>query len=393
MPATDNQKIIPLPALDAVRRPIAEASGIPNQAYNSHELFLFERDNVMAKTWAAVAFTSELPQDGYAKPVDFMGLPLVIMRGRNGDYKVFHNVCSHRGMKLVKEETAVAATICCSYHCWTYDLDGNLVRTPHIGGIDKHSVDGFTREKLGLKSIRSATWMGMVFVNLSADAEEFDHFIAPLVARWEAFTGNGGIEKVKTASTGSKTELTVRANWKLAVENYCEAYHLPWIHPALNTYSPLDQHYNVIVNENMSGQGSHAYNLSDVSGVRLPGFEDWPQDKLRQAEYISLFPNVLLGIQADHAFAVILQPLSCDATLEKMEIFYVGDAALGDEYEAARSAVLESWCIVFGEDVSAVEGMQAGRNSPGFNGGVFSPALDNPTHHFHQWIANRYASG
>ena len=389
----DKQNIISLPALDAVLKPVTEARGMPNQAYNNHELFLFERDHVLGKTWAAVAFTSELPGDGYVKPVDFMGLPFAITRGRNGEYKVFHNVCSHRGMPLVKKKSAVSGTICCSYHCWTYDLDGNLVRTPHIGGVGNHSVDGLDREKLGLKSIRSAVWMGIIFVNLSGEAEGFHDFIAPLVERWAAFIGKEGIEKFKPASTGSKAELDVKANWKLAVENYCEAYHLPWIHPSLNTYSPLDQHYNVIVNENMSGQGTHTYNLSEVSGVRLPEFEGWPQDRIRQAEYISLFPNVLLGIQADHVFAVILQPLACDSTLEKLEISYVGHAAAGDRYEAARAAVLESWCVVFGEDIAAVEGMQAGRKSPAFNGGVFSPVLDNPTYHFHQWIAGRYAEG
>lgn len=393
MPASDKQNMISLQALDAVLRPVAEARGMPNQAYNSHELFLFERDHVFRNTWAAVAFASELPRNGYVKPVDFMGLPLAITRGRNREYKVFHNVCSHRGMPLVKKKAAVSGTISCSYHCWTYDLDGNLVRTPHIGGVGNHSVDGLDREKLGLKSIRSAVWMGIIFVNLSGDAESFHDFIAPLVERWEAFIGKGGIEKFKTAATGSRSELDVRANWKLAVENYCEAYHLPWIHPSLNSYSPLDQHYNVIVNENMSGQGSHTYNLSEVSGVRLPEFEGWPQDKIRQAEYISLFPNVLLGIQADHVFAVILQPLAFDNTLEKMEISYAGQAAANDIYEAARSAVLESWRVVFGEDVAAVEGLQAGRKSPAFNGGVFSPVLDSPTYHFHQWIAGRYVEG
>lgn len=382
---------IPLTTLDEVRQPIAAATGMPNAVYDDPALFAFERDNVLGNTWAGLAFASDIPQKGYVKPVDFMGLPLVIMRNRNGELKVFHNVCSHRGMILVAEEAEVIGMVPCPYHSWTYDLDGNLKATPHIGGVGQHTADGFSCQNHGLKEVRSTTWMGMIFINLSGHAEPFDSFIAPLLARWESFVGDSGFENVRVAETHSDMELTVQANWKLAVENYCEAYHLPWVHPALNTYSPLDQHYNLIVNESMSGQGTNTYNLSEVAGFTLPQFADWPQDKRRQGEYVSLYPNVLLGIQVDHVFAIILQPISNSETVERLQVSYVGDEATGETFEPCRAAVMDSWKVVFGEDVFAVEGMQKGRKSPGFQGGVFSPVLDGPTHHFHQWVANQYA--
>ncbi|WP_417228406.1 aromatic ring-hydroxylating oxygenase subunit alpha [Amphritea sp.] len=381
---------IPMTALDAVRQPIAQANGMPNAVYDDPSLFEYERDNVLGKNWAGLVFASELPKNGFAKPVDFMGLPLAVMRNRDGELKVFHNICSHRGMIMLREETEVEGMVRCPYHSWTYDLNGNLKGTPHIGGVGVHTAEGFVCEKHGLKEIRAGVWNGIVFINLSGDAQDFDSFIQPLIQRWEEFTGKGGFDLVNVAHTGSNMELTVEANWKLAVENYCEAYHLPWVHPSLNTYSPLDQHYNLIVNDDMSGQGSYTYNLSDVAGTSLPQFSDWPADKIRQAEYISLYPNVLLGVQADHVFSIILQPQTNSRTLEKLELAYVGEEATGDRYEACRSAVLESWKVVFGEDVFAVEGMQNGRKSPAFQGGVFSPVLDGPTHHFHQWVAKQY---
>ena len=388
---TDSMQQIPLATLDAVRKPIAEANGMPNAVYDDPAMFEYERDNVLGKTWAGLAFGSELPKKGFAKPVDFMGLPLAIMRNRDGEINVFHNICSHRGMILLREETEVEGMVRCPYHSWTYDLNGNLKGTPHIGGVGVHKAEGFVCEKHGLRKVRSAMWNDIIFINLSGDGVPFDEFITPLVQRWEEFTGKGGFDKVHVAPTGSAMELTVMANWKLAVENYCEAYHLPWVHPSLNTYSPLDQHYNLIVNDNMSGQGSYTYNLSDVAGTSLPQFTDWPQDKIRQAEYVSLYPNVLLGVQADHVFSIILQPQANNKTLEKLQLAYVGEEACGDKYAACRTSVLESWKVVFGEDVFAVEGMQNGRKSPAFEGGVFSPVLDGPTHHFHQWVANRYA--
>ncbi len=391
MGATDKQQTIPLAALDAVRKPVTEAKGLPNEVYTDPGLFAFERDNVLGKTWAGVAFASELPTPGFAKPVDFMGLPLVILRNRDGKFNVFHNVCSHRGMRLVQQESEIASVLRCPYHSWTYDLNGKLKGTPHIGGVGVHSVEHFACEQHGLKSVRSVVWMGIIFINLSGAADNFNRHIETLLQRWEAFTGHAGLQNVLTAATGSKTQLVVKANWKLAVENYCEAYHLPWVHPGLNSYSPLDKHYPLIVNDNASGQGCSSYNPSTVAGISLPQFEHWPKDRICQAEYVSFYPNVLLGIQADHVFALILQPMASDNTIEKLELSYVDSAALGDKYAACRAAVLERWREVFSEDVAAVEGLHAGRKSPGFDGGIFTPVLDGPTHHFHGWVANRYA--
>ncbi len=381
---------IPVTELDAVIQPISQAVGMPNAAYTDPALFEFERDHVMANTWAAIAFTSELPLDSFAIPVDFMGLPLAVVRNRQGEYHVFHNVCSHRGMPLVKEAAKIEGSIRCRYHSWTYDLNGRLKGTPHIGGIGVHKVEGFNCAQHNLREVRSAVWLNMVFVNLSGNAEEFEQFIAPLVERWSGYVGDAGLAQLQLAETDSSMELEIEANWKLAVENYCEAYHLPWVHPALNSYSPLDQHFNIVLSEQMSGQGTYNYSLSEVAGTSLPQFTQWPADKARQGEYISLYPNVLLGVQVDHAFAIILQPLAENRTLEKLELYYVGEEAGSREYSACRWAVLESWRVVFSEDVFAVEGMQAGRESPGFTGGVFSPVLDGPTHHFHSWVAQQY---
>ncbi|MFT5483893.1 MAG: choline monooxygenase, partial [Halieaceae bacterium] len=113
-------------ALKRVQQPTAEASGMFNAAYHDPAYFEFERDHLMAQTWVAVAFERELPRDGYAKPFELMGLPLVATRNRAGEISVFHNVCSHRGMVLIREEIEVQGSVRCPYHSWTYDLDGNL---------------------------------------------------------------------------------------------------------------------------------------------------------------------------------------------------------------------------------------------------------------------------
>jgi choline monooxygenase len=74
-----------------------------------------------------------------------------------------------------------------------------------------------------------------------------------------------------------------------------------------------------------------------------------------------------------------------------VRIFYVEEGATSEAYGACRAATHAAWREVFSEDVFAVEGMQAGRASPGYHGGVFSPVMDAATHHFHRWVAQRLA--
>ena len=380
-------------ALESVLNPIEHATGLPNDSYTSDAFLQREREQVLGRGWAGLAFASDLPKPGYAKPVEFTGLPLLVLRNKQNEIRVFHNVCSHRGMILVHEEMEVQGALRCRYHSWSYNLDGELKGTPHFGGIGQQKCDGFDHCQHGLRPVRSAVWMDVIFVNLSADALSFDAYIEPLAEKWRQFVGESGLERLRTPRHANGMQIEVGCNWKLAVENYCESYHLPWIHPGLNTYSRLEDHYHIMYGDDFGGQGSTAYRLSSEVGTALPRFPEWPQDKLELAEYVAFYPNVLLGLQADHAFAMIVEPRCCDRSIEHLRLYYIGDGAVDDALAASRDATLQSWREVFNEDIDAVEGMQRGRRSPGFAGGVFSPVMDNPTHHFHQWVARKLLDG
>ena len=383
----ERELIAMLPELTA---PLSTSRGLPNAAYVDPELFELERQSLLGRTWTAIAYESELPGPGEVKPVDFMGAPLLLVCDRDGGLNVFHNVCSHRGMKLVEETGRIRTAIRCPYHSWSYSLQGELLSTPLIGGGRRNTCPGFDNAQHGLKPVNFAVWMGIVFVDLSGGALPFDRFITPLKERWEPYLGDDGSRQFRPGTTGSSFELDLACNWKLAVENYCEAYHLPWVHRSLNKYSPLEAHFHITHGEGMAGQGSRHYDLAETAGVELPRISGWPDENLKHAEYIALYPNTLLGLQADHFFSVIVVPQAADRSLEKVHIAYVGDAATDDRYAPCRQAVLDSWELVFREDILAVEGMQAGRRSPGFNGGVLTPVQDVPTHHFHRWVARAY---
>jgi phenylpropionate dioxygenase-like ring-hydroxylating dioxygenase large terminal subunit len=115
----------------------------------------------------------------------------------------------------------------------------------------------------------------------------------------------------------------------------------------------------------------------------FPDFEGLSEFWDQGAEYISLYPNVLLGAQRDHAFAIVLEPVATDRTVEHVHFYYPTNDT--DEVMRAKNATL--WKGVFEEDIGVIEGMQRGRAAPGFDGGRFSPVMDSPTHCFHDWVA------
>jgi choline monooxygenase len=374
-----------------VESDINVASGLPNVAYTDRDFWLFERDHVLGRTWAALSFSSEVCGSGVTVPITFMDLPLFMVRDAEGCVRVFHNVCSHRGMQLVSETSQAGLMIRCPYHRWGYDLSGQLKATPNIGGMGVHETAGFDCREHALKEVRSAEYLGMIFINLSGEACPIETLLAPITERWQALAGTDFSQHLANDPGDFGTlELTVNCNYKLAVENYCESYHLPSIHPDLNSYSPLAQHYNLIVDEVASGQGTHTYDLERSEGPPLPVFPNWDGERLKTGEYLSLYPNVLLGLQADHFFAIILTSVAPDETRERLQFFYAGANALDDETLQRRRSLHGAWSQVFSEDISVVEGMQRGRGSSAFNGGIFSPVMDGPTHHFHQWFARGY---
>ena len=369
-------------ALSAVRKPIEQAKGLPNAHYIDETVYMEERQALLFNNWAGLAVSADAPEVGDAVPIDFVGMPLLMVRGRDGGLRVFQNICRHRGMILVEEPRKIEGAIRCPYHSWCYGTDGRLVSTPHVGGPGHNTHDAIDRATLGLTEIRSHEWMGVVWVNVSGDAAEFDVAMADAKARWAEFEG----QPLYHGGDCSKFTLKVKTNWKLAVENYCESYHLPWVHPGLNSYSRLEDHYNIENPGAYLGQGTLVYRqLVGDKGNKFPDFTDLSDKWDEAAEYLAVYPNVLLGVHRDHSFAIILMPHGVDETHEHIHLFY--PQADVDADMKVKNAAL--WKTVFEEDVFVVEGMQRGRQAVHFDGGRFSPAMDGPTHCFHDWVASQ----
>ncbi|GHF46957.1 aromatic ring-hydroxylating oxygenase subunit alpha [Seohaeicola zhoushanensis] len=371
----------PITSLDAVRRPIDQAQGLPNGHYTDPETIREENAAVLLGQWAGLAVAADVPEPGDAVPMTFLNIPLLLLRDRGGQVRVFQNICRHRGMILVEEPKKIEGAIRCPYHSWCYSTEGRLVSTPHVGGPGQNTHEGIKRSELGLIEVRSHIWRDVVFINVSGDAAPFEEVHADAIARWAEFD-----QPLFHGGADSRFVLPVACNWKLAVENYCESYHLPWVHPGLNSYSRLEDHYHIEVPGAYSGQGSLVYRqMKGEDGAAFPDFAGLSEKWNTAAEYISLFPNVLLGVHRDHAFAIVLVPEAADRTSEHVHFYY----ATPDTDPALRARNTTLWKMVFEEDIFVVEGMQRGRNSPGFDGGRFSPVMDGPTHLFHDWVAGK----
>ena len=365
--------------LSAVRRPISQANGLPNAHYIDDAIFAEECQAVLVDNWAGLAVGADIPQIGDAVPITFMGMPLLIVRDRQANVRVFQNICRHRGMILVDAPRKIEGAIRCPYHSWCYSTDGRLVSTPHVGGPGQNTHKDIDRALLGLIEVRSHVWMDVIYVNLSGTADPFEVVHADLLDRWAEFD-----RPLHHGGADSRFTLEVNCNWKLAVDNFCESYHLPWVHPGLNSYSRLEDHYHIEQPGRFSGQGTLVYGqLAGEDGGRFADFEELSEKWDTAAEYVTAYPNVMLGVHRDHAFVILLVPRGTDRTEEHVHIYY----ARPDTDAKLRARNTAQWKEVFEEDIFVVEGMQRGRHAPSFDGGRFSPAMDGPTHLFHDWVA------
>jgi choline monooxygenase len=383
-------EILDIKKLMNVDKKIETANGLPNQCYTSDQYLKYERSKIFCDKWTVIGVGSSVPNAGDAKPYNLLGIPLMIVRDKDLKIRVFHNVCSHRGFKLLDKPCTLKNVIRCPYHSWSYDFKGNLIATPHIGGLDIHQSDKFKKNQSNLKEVRSKIWMDIIFANINSNEIDFEDYIKPLEQRWSKFINLDDQKLLVYSNDYGSFDLEVNCNWKFAIENYCESYHLPTIHPELNKVSNINDHYHIQGLPNrFAGQGSKKYEQSAKENKKFNTFKNWEKNSLKYSEYIALFPNVMIGLHLDHFYVFWLEPLATNKTKEHMQMYYVGEkSANGEELKELRKENARFWKDVMLEDISAIEGMQEGRGSPVYNGGNFSPVMDTPTHQFHKWVAN-----
>ncbi|GCB52583.1 aromatic ring-hydroxylating dioxygenase subunit alpha [Streptomyces sp. NL15-2K] len=193
----------------------------------SPEQYEREREAIFKRTWLNVGRVEQLPRKGsyFTKELDAARTSVVVVRGTDGEVRAFHNVCRHRGNKLVwndfpREETSgVCRQFTCKYHAWRYDLDGKLAFVQQEGeffDLDKSAY--------GLKQVQTEVWEGFVFVNLDPENT------TPLRAYLGEFAkGIEGYPFHKLTQV-HKYRAEIGSNWKLFIDAFAEFYHAPILH-------------------------------------------------------------------------------------------------------------------------------------------------------------------
>ena len=354
---------------------------LQSTAYWDTAFFAAEARQVFARNWVCVATVDDVAETGDVRPVTVAGQTLIVTRAEDGAVRVFHNYCRHRGMKLVERPCRGMKRLVCPYHAWSYRLDGRLAGTPHIGGPNAHdpAAAGAVLPE-GLAPVRSALWHHLIFVDLSGTAGPLDDLVAPLAGLWRAYD-------LSCLRKAVETTYEVACNWKLAVENFVDVYHLPTVHPGLNSYNAMDGHYYVVEQDRLFGQGNAHVHPDDRAVGRLPMFPDLPPERQTTLDAFCLFPNLLITVTCDHLRMILVEPLGPERCRERVLIYVAGAAAMGPDLADARAALLERFAAFNDEDVAICERLQASMRESAYESGAFSPFFDRAVAHFQHRIA------
>ena len=341
--------------------------GLPSKSYTDQEFWEKECDTVLSEGWLFVGFVHEFLKSGDVIPSFIAGKPILLVKNNNKDITAFHNVCSHRCLKLVDEKKNVGKIIRCPYHSWTYNLEGKLIAAPHIGGINKHKPKGFKFLEHGLKPIRIHIWHDWIFINLNGKAKKFEKYAKPLIKKFEDINFN----KLKYAATLDFGK--INTNWKFLIENFIEPYHVQFVHKT-TTNQPLKNHYTIVDG------------ICYGSGVDVKKEDNKNSSALSvSSRYLSLFPNFIIGTYYPNQIGVYLNvPISPDITSQKRIIYTTnGKEMTKEETDVAKKI----WWNVHKEDHAICERLQEGRASPASDaGGLLSPYWEKGVQKFQKLI-------
>ena len=272
--------------------------GLPAWTYHSPALFDLERDKLFLTHWQVVGHVGDIPAAGDWLAFDLIGERAVVMRGNDGVVRAFHNLCRHRGARVVDGTKGhCKGAIVCPFHGWVYNLDGTL-----RGAARPSSFGEMNREEFGLKPIEMEIFHGFIFLRFKDGPQPS---VAELLAPYETDFAAYGLEKLLPVRNLDWTsELPV--NWKSVRDVDNEGYHVALAHPSLQelygrTYRDLHLENGLSVSIGWFDEGM-ARGWSVKNYVRIsPPREDLPAHLQKAWTYYGLFPNAVFSITPEGA--------------------------------------------------------------------------------------------
>lgn len=252
---------------------------VPVSNYTDPERWLLELDRIFRRVPLVLGFSCELSEPNSFRTIDVLGVPLLLVRGGDGELRSFVNMCAHRGARVVEEPSGITRRFTCPYHAWNYDTRGALV-----GIFDRESFGELDTSCMGLTPLPVAERAGLVFGGTvpGAGVVDFDTFLCGYGSMLEQHDLAGCRLIGRQVLAGP--------NWKIAYDGYLDFYHLPILHR--RTFG--SDYNNKLCAD---AWGPHQRQMQpDARILALDGTpeSEWPLDTLLAGVW-TVFPNVSMA--------------------------------------------------------------------------------------------------
>lgn len=344
---------------------------IPAERYTSDEFYDLERDHLWRRVWVLAGRVEELAHVGDYATFDDLGVPVLLVCGKDSVVRAFYNTCQHRGAPVVRDERGSARTLRCQYHSWTYDItDGALIAVP-----DERDFVGLDRAERCLSQLRCETWDGWIFVNQDPDASALLDWLAPIPEQLAELQG----PNLRTVARRSEV---VPCNWKVTAEAFLEVYHFRHVHQrdgdshldnrgATMGLLPNGASRMITPFSKRSWAAAGMEDWDDWRHLVSPGFTDIEtvNDMVRStSSAYSVFPNLITPIAAYGFPFILFWPLDRRTTridwIHYAPIDFDPDQGLPPAWQQR----MDVFDLIMQEDFANMAPMQRSLESPAFRG-------------------------
>src|SRR6185437_123646 len=265
---------------------------LPAWAYRHVEMTRLEIDRLLAPSWQIVCHVNSIPQPGDFVTFDLGTNGVVALRDAQGEIRAFHNVCRHRGARILEGSGHCSGAITCPYHGWSYRLSGELRAV-----TERDSFPGLERSQWGLKPVRSQVAFGFVFVCLAGDPP-------PVEEVWGELAQELAPHDIAAMQPlGPMYIEHWDCDWKIAMDNYLESYHVPIGHPGLFRMFTPDYEDQVLLPSGVARgisrlreQPSSHWSERFYQSLVVPTAVNIPEEQRRRWSFYSMLPNIGIDV-------------------------------------------------------------------------------------------------
>jgi choline monooxygenase len=319
---------------------------LPAAWYTEPAWLELEHDRIFERSWQYAGWLGKLGSPGSFVTTTVGRIPVVVVRGEDGELRAFVNVCRHRGSVVVHEECGSRKTFQCRYHAWTYNLDGTLRKAPRLDEAETAA------EEFGLEPLRVETVGPFAFVCADPEAES----LSTLASEWTPLLTESRLDCDQLVLRESRT-YEVRANWKILAENFLECYHCPVSHHGFSALIDLDRYEGVVHSDVFwhFRSGTRA----DAVAANRSGVGEMPPHRRNLWNFV-LWPSFMANIYpgAGNISTNRLLPVAADRTLATYDFYFEVSATPGQVREN-----IEFIDTVQREDIALCESVQRGLRS------------------------------